>query len=179
MITRGTMALQWLAALDIQLFLGLNRRHRSHLAETLIRWVSRSGDGYVYVAMGASLPWLYPEQGRGFLLSSLLAFLIELPVYWILKNSFKRRRPFRVVQALAPALNPSDEFSFPSGHTTAAFMMAGITSVWFPALSVLMFAWATMVGLSRVLLKVHFVSDVLAGIILGTLIATLSLALIG
>src|SRR5690606_31217278 len=70
--------------------------------------------------LGVLVLLLRPEWGTSFLMAGLLAFLLELPLYWVLRRSFKRRRPFHVVQALAPLLKPSDEFSFPSGHTTAA-----------------------------------------------------------
>lgn len=177
MIQRSILALQWLADLDARLFLGLNSLHQRMQLETLVRFISFTGDGYLYLLMGVTLPVLFPQQGMTFLLAGLLAFVIELPIYWVLKRSFKRRRPFNVVQALAPVLKPSDEFSFPSGHTTAAFMIAGITSVCFPAVSLLAYTWAALIGLSRVMLRVHFISDVLAGMLLGTLIAFFSLSI--
>lgn len=177
MIERSTLALQWLADLDARLFLGINSLHQRLRLEALVRFISFTGDGYLYLLMGLALPVLYPDKGTLFLLAGLLAFVIELPIYWVLKRSFKRRRPFNVVQALAPVLKPSDEFSFPSGHTTAAFMIAGITSICFPGISLLAYSWATLIGLSRVMLRVHFISDVLAGMLLGSLIAFLSLGL--
>lgn len=174
---RDSSTLQWLAQLDARLFLGLNRGQRHTRTEKVVRFISFTGDGYLYLLMALSLPWLFPEQGTVFLLAGLTAFVIELPVYWSLKNSFKRRRPFNVVQVMAPVLKPSDEFSFPSGHTTAAFMVAGITSACFPPAALLVYAWAALIGLSRVMLKVHFISDVLAGMILGSMIAFVSLAI--
>lgn len=177
MIQRSILALQWLADLDARLFLGLNSLHQRMQLETLARFISFTGDGYLYLLMAVALPILFPDQGITFLLAGLLAFVIELPIYWVLKRSFKRRRPFHVVQALAPALKPSDEFSFPSGHTTAAFMIAGITSICFPGFSMLAYVWAALIGLSRVMLRVHFISDVVAGMALGSLIAYFSLSM--
>ena len=113
------------------------------------------------------------------MLTALVCFAIELPLYWVLKRSFKRRRPFKVVQALAPLLQPSDEFSFPSGHTTAAFMVACLLSVFFPAVSAAAYVWASLIGMSRVMLRVHFISDVMAGVLLGTSIALLALSITG
>jgi len=172
-------ALRRLAEIDAQLFLCINSLHRHFKLERLVRAVSSTGDGYLYVLLAVSLPVLFPVAGWHFLQTGLACFLIELPLYWMLKRSFKRRRPFLVVQALAPLLKPSDEFSFPSGHTTAAFMMAYLISVFFPAVSVIIYAWASLVGLSRVMLRVHFISDVVAGVFLGTCIAMLSLAICG
>lgn len=179
MVSFSVHALRRLAAIDAQLFLFINSLHRHFRLERLAKAVSFTGDGYFYALLAVSLPLLFPLAGSQFLIAGLLCFLIELPLYWMLKRSFKRRRPFRVVKALAPLLKPSDEFSFPSGHTTAAFMIACLISVFFPAASVAMYVWASMVGMSRIMLRVHFISDVMAGMLLGTGIAFLSLAICG
>ena len=171
MVSFSISVLQRLADLDAQLFLGINALHRYIRLQRLARAVSFTGDGHCYLLMAVVLSYLSPVEGRQFFKSALLCFALELPLYWVLKRSFKRRRPFKVVQALAPLLQPSDEFSFPSGHTTAAFMVACLMSVLFPASSFVMYLWASMIGMSRVMLRVHFISDVVAGVLLGTSIA--------
>ncbi len=179
MLRLSLHALQRLAEFDARLFLGINRLHHLFHLEKLVRAVSFTGDGHFYVLIAICLPLLSPQEGMNFLMAGLLSFLLELPLYWVLKRSCKRRRPFKVVQALAPLLQPSDEFSFPSGHTTAAFMMAVLISMFFPATLVPLYLWASLIGLSRVMLRVHFISDVLAGVVLGTAIAMFSLLLLG
>jgi len=178
-ISFSVNAVRRLADLDVHLFLSINALHRHFRLERLVRALSFTGDGHFYVLMAVFLPILYPTEGLHFLYSALLCFALELPLYWVLKRSFKRRRPFKVVQALAPLLQPSDEFSFPSGHTTAAFMIACLISVFFPAASAVVYCWASLVAMSRVMLRVHFISDVMAGMLLGSSIALISLALCG
>jgi len=172
-------AVRRLAQFDAQMFLSINALHRHFRLERVVRAVSFTGDGHFYVLLALILPLLYPVAGQHFLVTGLLCFALELPLYWVLKRSFKRRRPFKVVQALAPLLQPSDEFSFPSGHTTAAFMVACLISVFFPAASAVVYCWASLVGMSRVMLRVHFISDVMAGVLLGTSIALLALSIAG
>ncbi|MGV7223978.1 MAG: phosphatase PAP2 family protein [Nitrospinales bacterium] len=108
----------------------------------------------------------------------LLAFLIERPVYFILKNSFKRNRPPATIKNFQSTIIPSDQFSFPSGHTSAAFMVATLMTWFYLPLMLFVFLWAGMVGFSRVILGVHFPIDILMGIILGISSAIISLKVV-
>ena len=70
---------------------------------------------------------------------------------------------------------PSDKFSFPSGHTAAAFVMACVTLYHVPELAVLVLPLAVAIGASRVALGVHYPTDIAAGMVLGIITASLSL----
>ncbi|MEQ1531779.1 MAG: phosphatase PAP2 family protein, partial [Methylococcales bacterium] len=120
---------------------------------------------------------LYALQGADsvMLQAMLLGFVIERPVYFILKNSLKRNRPQAALENFRSIITPSDQFSFPSGHTSAAFMMATLISYFIPALMIPLFSWAALVGFSRVILGVHFPTDTLVGVALGVGSALFSL----
>ncbi len=132
------------------------------------RMISHLGDGVYYLLLGMLLAWLEPNHGSLFLSTGLLAFAIELPLYLLLKNSIKRSRPQDVLHEFVAYMVPSDKFSFPSGHTAAAFVMATITTYYYPEFSTFSFILASIIGFSRVILGVHFVSDIVAGAIFGT-----------
>jgi undecaprenyl-diphosphatase len=143
-----------------------------------IKGLSRSGDGHLYLVAGIVLWGFEPEQGNLFLYTGLLAYSLELPIYLLLKKSFKRQRPCDLFHNLHAHITPSDKFSLPSGHTAAAFLMAALVAHFYPSLAILVYLWATCIGLSRVLLGVHYPSDIVAGAILGLLISFLSLTIL-
>jgi len=131
------------------------------------RQVSHSGNGLLY----ATLPLLYwlvnPVQGRTFFYLALTAFIIERGVYYALKKNLKRRRPPAAIPGFKSLITPSDEFSFPSGHTSGAFLFSTLCVLWFGAVAMPLYLWALMVGFSRVLLGVHFPGDIVAGATIG------------
>ncbi|HEH9438341.1 TPA: phosphatase PAP2 family protein [Aeromonas sobria] len=134
------------------------------------RLVSRTGDGPLYAVLAALL-WWQGEAERELVRLALLAFAIELPLYLLLKNSLKRQRPV----GLPVFITPSDRYSLPSGHTAAAFLMATILASGFPLWAPWLFGWAALVGASRLLLGVHYLSDLVAGALLGGGCAVLAL----
>lgn len=167
--------IQPIAKLDLVLSSFCLQHRYSHTMARFSRAISHTGDGHLYV-MFAMLAWLlYAAQGHTFVTVGLLAFAIELPLYWILKNSFQRRRPQELSPLLPTFITPSDRYSLPSGHTAAAFLMVTVISHFYPELTLLMVLWGGCVGGSRILLGVHFLSDVIIGALLGHVCALLSL----
>lgn len=144
----------------------LSRKHARQIAR-ISRWISRLGDGVYYFIFGLILVWLEPVAGLAFFKTALAGFAFELPTYLIVKNFVKRQRPHDVISEFVAYLVPSDKFSFPSGHTAAAFVMATMVSFYYPSFSLLAYCIAILIGSSRVLLGVHFPTDILAGMILG------------
>ena len=138
--------------------------HRFNLFTARVsRAISRTGDGHLYVIIGLFVFVFDALQGMAFVTAVMTAFAIERPIYFCLKNIFKRHRP----SALPSFIEPSDRYSLPSGHTAAAFIMAALISQFYPALSWLVWPWAVCIGLSRVMLGVHFITDIIAGALLG------------
>jgi len=146
---------------------------------TISRLISRLGDGGLYLALGLSLALLKVQDGEDFLLAGLLAFAIELPLYLILKNTIKRDRPCHRFDNFDAFIVPSDKFSFPSGHAAAAFVFATVLSHFYPSMLELSYSIAVLIGLSRVMLGVHYPTDIAAGAALGMSCAMVALSLFG
>ena len=140
--------------------------------------ISRLGDGvFWYVLMGA----LIAIDGLdGLAASAHLAAtgVIALTLYKLLKRWTRRPRPFASDVRIRAWIAPLDEFSFPSGHTLHAVAFTVVALAHYPALTVLLIPFAACVGVSRVVLGLHYPSDVLAATIIGSALAGLSLWLV-
>lgn len=150
------------------------RKHRERMVSAG-RWVSRSADGhgYLVVLFAAMLlsQWLL-------LKILIVGFVTERVIYFVLKNSLKRPRPEQAIASFTSAVRPADQFSFPSGHTSAAFFMVSVGAVFVPALLEVLWVWAVCVGASRVIIGVHFPTDIIAGATLGYSVGALTMTLL-
>ncbi|WP_026376606.1 phosphatase PAP2 family protein [Aestuariibacter salexigens] len=159
---------------DRTLFYWLYNKTRNRDCRPIL-WISHSGDGHLYLCIGFLLWAFEPEHGALFMYTALMAYALELPLYVVLKKVFKRQRPCDLFKPLRTHITPSDKFSLPSGHTAAAFLMATLLASYYPAAALLAYGWAACIGVSRVLLGVHYPSDIVAGATLGITISLLSL----
>lgn len=166
MTAYDTRALHWV----------LSRPGRTRLAR-LARFCSRFGDGPTYAVLGLVLFYAEPINGPLFFVQALAAFLLELPIYILLKQLIRRPRPADLPDPLEALIRPSDRFSFPSGHAGAAFLMATLITIHYPVWALAAYPLALMVGFSRVVLGVHYPGDIVAGAILGASCAVLILPL--
>jgi undecaprenyl-diphosphatase len=164
---------------DITLILYISQLNGKYIIDKTFYLISRMGDGPLYILAGIILILGPIQNGSKILIIGLLAFSIELPVYFIVKKYVKRLRPFEHMQNINYLITPPDRYSFPSGHTAAAFVMAIIFSSQFSILSPWLYLLATLIGFSRLYLKVHYLTDIIAGSLLGILSANLSIWILG
>lgn len=134
--------------------------------------MSRLGDGWFYFLI-AFLQMFFLPVKLYWLIFGIAAFSIELILYKLIKPLSKRRRPFHRYPSIKNLIEPPDLYSFPSGHTAAATVAVFVFSMNAPALLPVLILFAILVGLSRVYLGVHYLTDV----IVGALLALLSLYL--
>lgn len=146
-----------------------------------VRWlfkrVSRLGDGVFWYALMAALPLIYGEAGLRTSARMLVAGAVGLALYKFLKTRLVRERPFVRLVGIECVLPPLDRYSFPSGHTLHAVCFTKIAIASFPELAPLLLTFAMLVAASRVVLGLHYPTDVLVGGLLGACLAALSGAL--
>jgi undecaprenyl-diphosphatase len=136
--------------------------------------VSRLGDGVFWYCLMAAVA-LYGSRGRIAALHMALTGLAAAMLYRLLKRWTRRPRPFRAHREIVAHIAPLDEFSFPSGHTLHAVSFTIIALAYFPLLAPLLVTFALLVAASRVVLGLHYPSDVLAATILGGALSAVSL----
>jgi len=139
--------------------------------------ISRLGDGVFWYALMAAL-LLDGLRGLHAALHMAATGLVALLLYRVLKRYTRRPRPFRTCPGVIAHLPPLDEFSFPSGHTLQAVGFTIVALAWYPALAPLLLPFTALVAASRVILGLHYPSDVLAALAIGGGLGALSLWLV-
>tara|TARA_R110000823_G_scaffold198080_1_gene329095 strand:- start:2762 stop:3289 length:528 start_codon:yes stop_codon:yes gene_type:complete len=168
-----------LQRLDVRLFLALFRGGERRLIRPLARALSRSADGYLYLLLPLLLWTTGTDHVAELILLLMCALLAERGTYWLLKNGLKRPRPQEAMPDFHSIIVAADRFSFPSGHTSAAFLLATSLTLVYQEPAMAMYAWAAAVALSRVILGVHYPGDTLAGAVMGSTIAILTATELG
>jgi len=145
------------------------QRIRLHACvEAVLKAFVRMGDGWGWLLMALALALLFPRDRFLFLAGQgLLAAVFSVPLYWALKATFRRTRPHALFKRIIPRVNPKDEYSFPSGHTMNNLAIGVALAVHIPWLWPFALAIPLATGLLRVLFGVHFVTDIVAGALLG------------
>ncbi|MCL1139288.1 phosphatase PAP2 family protein [Shewanella pneumatophori] len=153
--------------LDSKLYRYIVQLGQQHRLQPMALKVSTSGNGpaYLYLAVACLL---FDRHHESLLHAMLVAYFVELPLYFALKNMIRRPRPCHALADGCASIEPADKFSLPSGHTAAAFVMAASIYFIYPQLFYIAVTWALAIGVSRVLLGVHYPLDIVAGATLGT-----------
>ncbi|HVA64573.1 MAG TPA: phosphatase PAP2 family protein [Terriglobales bacterium] len=138
-----------------------------------VRWwmlgASRGGDGYLWAGIAFVLACFGGPSRLLAIASAALAAGLALASFMVLKRLFRRPRPCAHWPHAWARVRAYDEFSFPSGHSLTAFAIATALLLFYPDLRSLLLFCALSIALSRLLLGLHFLSDVLVGSALGVL----------
>jgi len=160
-------------AVDARLYLAINHLPHTALANSFMDFVTTIMNGGFGWILGLLLAALVDRKRNRQVLLQVIPplWIATMTVEYPIKYYFRRRRPFvDLVQAIAVGKKPGT-FSFPSGHSAAAFAGAWLLLRHYPRLAPLWYAIAGLVGFSRIYLGAHYPGDVLSGALSGTAIA--------
>jgi undecaprenyl-diphosphatase len=172
-------AITWLDQAELDICRRFNRDVRSAGLVKVFQVASRLGDGVIWYVLIAALTLFFGRQGRMVALQCAVAGVSGLCIYRLLKNVLVRERPYMTHAAIVCAGKPLDRFSFPSGHTLHAVSFTLIVCWSFPMMALLLVPAAVLIALSRVVLGLHYPTDVLAGAALGVAIGSAAMAVAG
>jgi undecaprenyl-diphosphatase len=176
-VSRLDAALERIQRWDERVCLRLNGALRYRALPRACRAISWLGDGiFWYALMLALLLW---RRDAAIAVTHMAGVgLVCTSIYKLLKRGTLRPRPYQVQASIAQGASPLDTFSFPSGHTLHAAAFSIVALAYFPSLAALLVPFTLLTAVSRVVLGLHYPSDVLAGALLGSLIGAASLALV-
>jgi undecaprenyl-diphosphatase len=141
---------------------------------TFFRIISRLGDGVVWYLLMLGLPVCFGE--RGLVATGVLALTgaVGLLLYKALKSRLVRERPCITFESVVAATRALDRYSFPSGHTLHAVAFSCVAIHYFPVLAWVLVPFTVLIAASRVILGLHYPSDVCAGALLGAGLARIA-----
>lgn len=175
---RRFIFLQRIEKADIFLFQKIFNWHGRRFLDRVMAFASHIGNGYLYPVVGVFVSVIDFAATKMLFPAALTSFAIELSIYGVVKLKFRRTRPCDLIEGVRNLTKMQDQFSFPSGHTAAAFLMATLLAYYYPHLSIPLYLIASAIGLSRIYNGLHFPSDVLVGGALGLVSAKLAIALL-
>lgn len=148
-----------------------NRACRHPAIKRIFVAVSRLGDGVFWYVLMIMLPLWYGMDALRVSMHMGFVALAGLALYKYLKSHLVRQRPYIQHGGITLGTAPLDLYSFPSGHTLHAVAFTMVALFYYPHLAWLLIPFAGLVAMSRVILGLHYPSDVFAGALIGALLA--------
>lgn len=158
--------------------LAVNRWGNQQKVRTYFRIVSQLGDGVFWYILMAGMALFGDWHGLSAACHMLATGAIALLLYRKLKRWTRRPRPYAADLRIQAWIAPLDEFSFPSGHTLQAVSFTMVALAYYPHFGWILVPFTLSVAISRIVLGMHYPSDVIAAAIIGSSLAALMLWLV-
>ena len=162
---------------EIPLCLFFNRVNHLAPVSTFFAVISRLGNGVIWYAIMLALPFIYGETGVLASIHMCVIGGVGLVLYKKMKTSTHRLRPYAIDETIFKNVAALDKFSFPSGHTLHAVSFGLTLITYFPELTLLVIPFVILIGLSRLVLGLHYPTDVIMGVIIGLILSLSSFQL--
>ena len=167
---------EFITNIDVQILTFIQENLRSDIATTFWKAVSALGKaGMIWVLIGVILI-IIPKYRRTGCTCGIALGIDVIITNFIIKPIVARPRPYDAFPYLTSLVGPKEDFSFPSGHTAAAFACTFVMLKLMPKkYSVPALILAILIALSRVYVGVHYPSDVIGGFFIGLISALLGM----
>lgn len=162
---------------DQRLMRRLNRWRAPKWLRVWMLAATRGGDGWLWGAAGLALAVFGGAHRIEALCAAVGASGAGIAIFMKLKRAIGRKRPCALEPHCWADLLPPDQFSFPSGHTITAFSIAVALSAFYTELAPALFFCAISVAVSRIVLGMHFLSDVVVGAAIGGVLGSTAASL--
>ena len=165
--------------MEAQILLWIQQNLRADWLDPIVIAITTLGNaGILWILLSALFLCVTKWRKMGFCTSAALIFdLFSVNVF--IKNIVARPRPYVEIEGLFSIIGPQSDFSFPSGHTAASFAFAVAFLMLAPKkVSLPVLALAILISLSRLYVGVHYPTDILGGIVIGTLCGIAAVALV-
>lgn len=163
---------QWMDQHELQFCIALNKYTSYEVVRAFFAVISRLGNGVFWYSLMLILPLLYGSEAIETSIHMAIAGVTGVIIYKLLKNNLVRQRPCIKHDCIHQGTAMLDYYSFPSGHTLHAFSFSIIAINAFPQLAFVLIPFTLLVAASRVVLGLHYPTDVLVGAALGTALAS-------
>ena len=163
--------LQRVAALDAAVCQRVNRACGVVLIRRSFALLSWLGNGKFWYALMMTLPLASGLRGLEVSVHMALCGVLGVGIYKLVKHLTHRPRPYVAHDGIVLGAAVLDQYSFPSGHTLHAVMFSIIAVGAFPVLGWFLVPFTVLTAMSRVLLGLHYPTDVLLGAGIGAVLA--------
>jgi undecaprenyl-diphosphatase len=152
---------------DYRLMRRVHRWRAPRWFRILMIAATRGGDGWLWYALGLILVLFGGGHRYEAIAAAGSAAATGILLFQVLKRTSRRKRPCEIEPHCWSSILPPDKYSFPSGHSITAFAVAVAVGMFYPELQGCLLTVAFLIGGSRIVLGMHFLSDVLAGSAIG------------
>jgi len=166
--------------MDGNILLWIQDNLRNNVLDVIMKTITRLGDGGLIWIVIAIILLLFKKYRYAGLASAISLILTLLTVNICIKNVVARIRPYEVIEGLTRIVSEQSDYSFPSGHTAHSFAVGIVVFIMLPkCFGIPTLCLSVLMGLSRLYVGVHYPTDVLGGAIIGTIMALISVFIVG